>query len=481
MCYGYEYVINGMLIFKWTAGKMIIESRKNDHHISSIRVNSLFGRYSYSLPAKDEEISDLSIIYGENGVGKTTLLSLVFHLLSPSNKRGHRTKIAEIPFSTLTVILADGTILSATKDIQLLTGPVVFSIEKPRRKKIQWRFVPGSGEPSFDIDNIHPDIDIKKIPLDIRKNIEYAIEKRDFFKEMDKLRVNTFMLTSDRLFFADSISDEMKNVEYKPRQKISDIVFENRINAINEALKNASNWLQRKFIQRSYNSQSNSDPYQEVVKKIASTTYRTRAGLNKSQETRVIASLKTAILELDAKAKEFSELGLGSFSVPIDLIAPIESSGGNKLNLINSILEPHLNGLKAKFDNLSQIYKITDKFIKNINRFFRDKELIFSIQFGFKIVVDKNSPILQEIAVSQLSSGEQQLLLLFCHVLVAQDEPSIFIIDEPEISLNVVWQRILVSSLQSLAKDADIQFIFASHSLEILAKHRNRVISMQEQ
>ena len=69
---------------------------------------------------------------------------------------------------------------------------------------------------------------------------------------------------------------------------------------------------------------------------------------------------------------------------------------------------------------------------------------------------------------------------MFCHVLTTRDNPSIFIIDEPELSLNIVWQRMLVASILEVARGAKLQLILASHSMEILAKHRDRVVSMQE-
>ncbi|HBQ5356609.1 TPA: ATP-binding protein, partial [Klebsiella pneumoniae] len=84
----------------------------------------------------------------------------------------------------------------------------------------------------------------------------------------------------------------------------------------------------------------------------------------------------------------------------------------------------------------------------------------------------------EKLSASQLSSGEQQLLLLFCNVLVARDKPSLFIIDEPEISLNIKWQRKLIQYLLDITKDTSIQFMFASHSLEIISQHRSRVVKL---
>jgi len=78
-----------------------------------------------------------------------------------------------------------------------------------------------------------------------------------------------------------------------------------------------------------------------------------------------------------------------------------------------------------------------------------------------------------------LSSGEQQLLLLFCNTLVSRARPSIFIIDEPEISLNVKWQRKLVQNLLDVSQGGNTQFIFASHSIELLTQHRDKVVPVK--
>ncbi|MHC5828218.1 MAG: hypothetical protein ACYT04_73080, partial [Nostoc sp.] len=50
-----------------------------------IEVERLFGRYTYTLVKKDNNPhidSSLMILYGDNGSGKTTILKLLFHLLS---------------------------------------------------------------------------------------------------------------------------------------------------------------------------------------------------------------------------------------------------------------------------------------------------------------------------------------------------------------------------------------------------------------
>jgi energy-coupling factor transporter ATP-binding protein EcfA2 len=79
-----------------------------------------------------------------------------------------------------------------------------------------------------------------------------------------------------------------------------------------------------------------------------------------------------------------------------------------------------------------------------------------------------------------LSSGEKQLLLLLCDTIAAREQPSIFIIDEPEISLNVKWQRRLITLLQDCIKGSRVQFFLATHSLELLTGHKEFVVKLKD-
>jgi len=121
-----------------------------------------------------------------------------------------------------------------------------------------------------------------------------------------------------------------------------------------------------------------------------------------------------------------------------------------------------------------RLYLVSPKGGTSNKSFYTNKRLEFDIRQGIRIVTDQG----QYIGPDLLSSGEKQLLLLFCSVLLAREKPSIFIIDEPEISLNVKWQRQLVGSLLSLVGSTDVQFVLATHSVELLARHRKRVVKL---
>jgi predicted ATP-dependent endonuclease of OLD family len=69
------------------------------------------------------------------------------------------------------------------------------------------------------------------------------------------------------------------------------------------------------------------------------------------------------------------------------------------------------------------------------------------------------------IGLDSLSSGEKHLLMLLVDTLLAQENS--MIIDEPEISMHVDWQRKLIQIMRVLNPEA--QLIVATHSPEIMA------------
>ncbi len=69
------------------------------------------------------------------------------------------------------------------------------------------------------------------------------------------------------------------------------------------------------------------------------------------------------------------------------------------------------------------------------------------------------------IGLGNLSSGEKQLVKICLEALFSGKNP--IIIDEPELSMHIDWQRKLIRSLRLLSPDS--QLIIATHSPEIMA------------
>ena len=106
----------------------------NDISISKIIVEELFGYFTYHLPESgvDKDISRLFILYGDNGSGKTTILNLVFYLLSSKDKSGYKTKLARIKFKKFAIKLSNKIEIGANRDKDII-GSYTYYVKKGNR------------------------------------------------------------------------------------------------------------------------------------------------------------------------------------------------------------------------------------------------------------------------------------------------------------------------------------------------------------
>ena len=82
----------------------------------------------------------------------------------------------------------------------------------------------------------------------------------------------------------------------------------------------------------------------------------------------------------------------------------------------------------------------------------------------------------EAIASDKLSSGEKQMLSFLCYNAFSENTP--IFIDEPELSLHVDWQRLLLPTL--LEQETENQFFIATHSPFIYAKYPDKEIPLGE-
>lgn len=137
-----------------------------------------------------------------------------------------------------------------------------------------------------------------------------------------------------------------------------------------------------------------------------------------------------------------------------------------QLKKIDSLIEFN----KTYQDALQKLYEPIEKTKQIINEFFKEskKELIIDAKGEIKIKL-KNG---DEVNLYQLSSGEKQIIILLGNLIYfvekSKDEPGIFIVDEPEISLHLSWQEIFVKSLINASPNT--QFIIATHAPAIVGE-----------
>ena len=85
-------------------------------------------------------------------------------------------------------------------------------------------------------------------------------------------------------------------------------------------------------------------------------------------------------------------------------------------------------------------------------------------QNGIKIIANNGRPI----NPSKLSSGEQHELVLLFELLFKNEKESLILIDEPEISLHISWQKMFLDDLLKIANISPFDAIVATHSTYIV-------------
>ncbi len=107
---------------------------------------------------------------------------------------------------------------------------------------------------------------------------------------------------------------------------------------------------------------------------------------------------------------------------------------------------------------------------------FAGKRAILDRETGLRFELDGG----RLIRPGELSSGEQQVTVLAFEILFNSANATLALIDEPELSLHVLWQDSLIDDLQRMGDSAGLKFLMATHSPTILAGHPELERSLDE-
>jgi ABC-type molybdenum transport system ATPase subunit/photorepair protein PhrA len=132
--------------------------------------------------------------------------------------------------------------------------------------------------------------------------------------------------------------------------------------------------------------------------------------------------------------------------------------------------------MKARLDALQPTQQLLATLVGHLNdTFLQGKRVAYDLGSGFSVFSQTGQPL----TLRQLSSGEQQIVLLLATVIASKAQPTLFLIDEPELSLNVKWQRELVAAMLDCMRGARSQLILASHSHELITRYRSSVVRLK--
>ena len=412
-----------------------------------IQFKKLFGRFDYSIELKED---GLTIITGPNGFGKSTILDSIYQLYK---------KEKGIPFF-----------------LNLDFEEVIFLISGEKQLKI-------TKKAGALVINDKTDYSVNL------KNIEKYLGNDSFFNRYyNKNFVKKF---EDR-----KTLDEVFNyVSLIERYSKKEVTQKNNIRFVINVLKEFSKELGKVFYIREqrlvseefdrFDESRLKDEIKELPKKFKilldenSSKYSSKSNeLDSSYPIRLFNN-KEAI----SSQEEFNQK-IGLMTKKFQKLNKFDLSQIQDLRNLE-FKEEFAKALKIYFDDFDEKYKIYKCFIDQLELFtgiindkLNFKEIAISIEEGIYI---KDKDIKgKQISLSQLSSGEKQEIILFYKLIFETPENTLLLIDEPEISLHIAWQKKFMDDLYEIIKFKKLNVIVATHSPQIINNRWENQIDLGE-
>lgn len=459
--------------------------------VRSIHVEGLFGRYSYAIEVPDEG-ERLLLIHGDNGSGKTTVLRLVWNLLSASNRHGHRTFLAQTPFTLLRVDLSGGETILVQKREGVL-GDYEITVSLPDVPDMQ------------SVYEVDADLAVRRsgreLPLEVYEQL-VILERRSNLRARDQYyheqlqqlhnhepgqaryseflaerEINPLLLADDRSLYSDDpelerLRERMHEREaHLPRggaPRSNDLVARE----LRVTLRRVTDWFRNLTIggQNTGSAGANSI-YTNVLRELASPAAPRASEI---QAPSAIDSVGSFLSQLERDSPRFEEFGLVPHFAAYDFIDLLSQVPDDRQSLAVQIIGPFLDSLRARYKALEEPERKLRTLVTLLNDFLVDKRVTFTPGDGLQILTDDGT----SLEPDSLSSGERQLTMLLCTTILASRDSKLFIIDEPELSLGVVWQRKILDALLDLTEGSSLQFMVATHSIEIISGHASSLVRL---
>jgi predicted ATPase len=428
--------------------------------IRRIDVEDLLGKFSYELEATDPTTLDLGrlmILYGDNGTGKTTILRSLFHLLSGSVGGGHKTALAHTQFKRIAVTFTNGLQISAQRETSD-TGPFSIRIQHIDGTEDTIALVLDEARDAITPPN-NPGIKafLERMNSSIDQDIYYIDDSRQLFSD------NLPPISASLRRRQTAISNrELEEGPLDPRSRSEWEII--------ETLDRAAYWLRQQVVRASNVANQNTNAiYTDVVRRIAIPS------IFGDQPIPTLAVARERLLSIGESNDRYQKFELVPQLDTQAILQAVDSVPSDREPAFISLLVTFLDSLESRILAVSSLYDALDSYVEALNSFYRDKTVEVSMSHGIEI---HNTSDGEKVNPGWLSSGERQLLLILTNSMFAHERPGIFLIDEPELSLNMKWQRRLVEALLSTTRGTTTQFVLASHSFEIMAGARERVVHL---
>jgi len=425
----------------------MIENKCNNTAIEQITIKGLFGKNDVTLSFEKE----VNIYIGENGLGKTTILNCIYYILCNKYE-----KLIGISFSEIYIKLKNMDEISIFKEDALKylnnRGQVrmryketdVFSyidyliksfgsdknvLNDDEFKKTIIRKLTHFYDLPYSLANYYinsyytsdennregEEENIKKLIATLSKNVTERVIYLTTYRRIEKDYSDYFNQEFDR-FGSSNRGIKRYNHMEDPLIRFGMKDVSNAINTILETIRTTTN--------QGFNKMTGI-----LLSKYAKTHSSTHTELNKYD-----SSLVKIVLDRLGKQIEFEDKERILKLISNDDIYKKEYQ--YLRDLIDELIRSY-NSLESYDEKIIRFTSTCNKYLNNKRFEYNQSDITL------KILSDDDD----EIDLSLLSSGEKQIVSLFSKLYLESDEKCILLIDEPELSISMRWQKMLLPDI----------------------------------
>ncbi|MEB3340215.1 AAA family ATPase [Okeania sp.] len=446
-------------------------------YINHLEAKGIYGIFDINLDFHQ----GVNILFAKNGKGKTTLLHIIANLLNEDYE-----KFAFIDFDYINMTMSNESQIELKNNINdeeiILFLDGVEATKIPVKEIIKNRYIRNQ--------LFRPIIErvSQEVPEPVQKIIGY-----NFISELKKANLTINIETSEssdqklkaayfpafRSMIEAWASTEEKSGklrdasdEEKQRQKTNFArqIFGNFVPLINyPSLLEIEQVLNQKISQAFYEVKQAEQKY---LGGILSQIFNT---LSKNSNTILEENSNTILEEIKQLSNDLK------LQMPEDLRTAVESFQANEKSKDAAvrILITYREALQKISNEQKTYFQNIEKYLAAVNSFLDSKEIeiIFKNLPTLGINFQNGMPPIPGISKA-LSSGERQILTMI-YAASQMSEQEIVLIDEPEISLHVDWQRKLLEKISQQLGEK--QIIACTHSPVVGADYEDEIIILEPQ